>query len=75
MVTAVKSKRSSSGLLTAGIRDEISEVVAFCPRCKNLQTLWFSEGQLVQTKKFTQRGDKIYHDCGSGTPCRLYRFS
>ena len=49
------------------------EVVAFCPVCKAFQTLWFTTGRLIQTRKFSQYGDQVYHDCGSNKPCRLYR--
>jgi hypothetical protein len=48
------------------------EAVAFCPHCKALQTIWFNDGTLMPTRKFNQIGSQIYHDCGSGQPCRLY---
>jgi len=51
------------------------ELLAFCPACKSFETIWFDEGTLMSTRKFTQRGDLVYHDCGSGRPCRLYRNS
>ena len=49
------------------------EAVAFCPRCKTLETLYFLRGHLIPTRKFSQNDGHIYHDCGSYTPCRLYR--
>ncbi len=49
------------------------EVVAYCPSCKALQTVWFNEDKLMLTRKFTQEGKDVYHDCGSHEPCRLYR--
>lgn len=49
------------------------EVMAFCPVCKAFQTLWFTKGRLTPTRKFSQYGDQVYHDCGSKEPCRLYR--
>jgi hypothetical protein len=49
------------------------EVVALCPKCKTLETLWFTEDGLMETRKFIQEGTKIYHDCGSDEPCRLFR--
>ena len=52
------------------IRDEI---VAFCPGCKTLETLWFNNGWLMTTRKFNQRGKQIFHDCGTPEPCRLFR--
>ncbi len=51
------------------------ELLAFCPACKSLETIWFDEGVLMSTRKFTQHGDQVYHDCGSDRPCRLYRDS
>jgi hypothetical protein len=50
---------------------EMDEVVAFCPNCNTYETLWFEGDRLMQTRKFHQSGDKIYHDCGSVRPCRL----
>jgi hypothetical protein len=49
------------------------EMMALCPACKAFQTVWFTEGRLMQTRKFSQYGDQVYHDCGSKEPCRLYR--
>ena len=51
------------------------DLTVFCPGCKSLETVWFEDGTLMSTRKFTQRGDLIYHDCGSDRPCRLYRNS
>ena len=49
------------------------EVMALCPLCKTFETLWFTGSRLVQTRKFIQYGNKVYHDCGSDAPCSLYR--
>jgi hypothetical protein len=79
MVTTVgleRKSRYSSRTRTKKLSPlEVRELAVFCPKCKDLEVLWFVNGQLVQTRKFTQHGEKIYHDCGSETPCRLYRFS
>jgi phage FluMu protein Com len=79
MVTTVgleRKSRYSSRTRTKKLSPlEIRELAVFCPKCKDLEVLWFVNGQLVQTRKFTQYGEKVYHDCGSETPCRLYRFS
>lgn len=48
------------------------EVMAYCPRCKALQTVWLNGNGLMPTLKFAQIGNKIYHNCGSTQPCRLY---
>jgi len=47
------------------------ELIAFCPKCKTFETLWFTRGALVQTRKFDQKDARVYHDCGSNEPCRL----
>jgi hypothetical protein len=48
------------------------EVMVFCPSCKCFETIWFTRGTLNNTRKFTQYGNHIYHDCGSSEPCRLF---
>lgn len=50
----------------------MDELIVFCPRCKTLETLCFAEDVLVKTPKFSQQNGRIYHDCGSNDPCRLY---
>lgn len=48
------------------------EVLSCCPKCKNLETLQFSDGSMIATKKYTQKSNgEVYHDCGSGKPCML----
>ena len=49
------------------------ELVVFCPKCKTLETLWFTNGWLMPARKFSQMNGELYHDCGSQEPCRLYR--
>ena len=49
------------------------ELVAFCPGCKALETLWFSNGKVALSRKFNQQSSQVYHDCGTSEPCRLYR--
>jgi hypothetical protein len=51
------------------------DLMAYCPSCKSLETVWFDDGVLLSTRKYFQRGDLVYHDCGSERPCRLYRSS
>jgi len=58
------------------IAAEASEFMVFCPKCGTLETVWFTEdGLLVPTRKFSQYGARLYHDCGSDTSCHLYRTS
>ena len=47
-------------------------LIVSCPKCLTLETLWFRRGRLEPTKKFTQVNGKVYHDCGSQLPCRLF---
>jgi|GEM_PF-1093289 len=55
--------------------EENSQLVAFCPVCKALETLYFASDCLIETRKFSQGNGKVYHDCGSREPCRLYHFT
>ena len=51
------------------------EYVCQCPRCLTLETLWFRDGILVPTIKFSQGEDgRIYHHCNgsSAGPCWLF---
>ena len=34
------------------------EFIAFCPKCKTLEILWFDNGYLMQTRKFAQNLSK-----------------
>lgn len=68
---AVKDERPSINA-KAKNGTALEEAIAFCPRCKALQTVWVKSHTLMPTRKFTQEGTKIYHDCGSRQPCRLY---
>ena len=70
-VIARERQLSSAGGARHSARSD--EVMALCPLCKTFETLWFTGSKLVQTRKFTQYGDKVYHDCGSDEPCSLYR--
>ena len=49
------------------------EVIVHCPGCKALQTVWIEGSRLGSlNRKFHQQGDKVYHECGSEEPCKLY---
>jgi len=49
----------------------LTELVSFCPHCKSLQTLLFSQGELVSKHKYSEHDGRVYHDCGSDIPCRF----
>ena len=68
---SVKEKRGS--MVGEGSNNSQSEeVIAYCPQCKALQTVWLNDTTLMPTIKFTQQRDYIYHNCGARQPCRLY---
>ena len=73
LVLAQRSQTQSLSRTAVQSVPDIRELVAFCPGCKTLETLWFSNGWLMQTRKFTQQGEQVFHDCGTQEPCRLYR--
>lgn len=52
---------------------DVRELVAFCPGCKTLETLYFNDGWLMPTRKFNQQRGRVFHDCGTPEPCRFYR--
>jgi phage FluMu protein Com len=69
--TAVKEIRASH-LKEARYAGESTEMMVYCPGCKAFQTVWLNGETLTTTRKFIQVGNHIYHNCGSGLPCRLY---
>ena len=48
------------------------EATAYCPACTAFETVWFVNGHLMATQKFTELGHCLYHACGTSLPCRLY---
>ncbi len=73
IVIGTGNKTASRALLK--VDAPAREVVAFCPKCKALETLTYGREGIVPTSKFTQRGSAVYHGCGSEIPCRLYSLS
>ena len=59
--------------MAARLPSRTRELVVFCPGCKTLETLYFNDGRLMSTRKFSQQGTHVLHDCGTEKPCRLYR--
>ncbi len=60
-----------------GVREKTNvtepvEVMAFCPGCKAFQTVWLNANRLMSTRRFSQEGSQIFHNCGSELPCQLY---
>lgn len=75
MVLALAQRPQTRSLNRTAVRffPDVNELLAFCPGCKTLETLWFNNGWLMQTRKFNQRGEQVFHDCGTAQPCRLFR--
>ena len=69
--TAKDIKTSRTRTITAE-ETTTGEAIAFCPKCKALQTVLIDKNKLMMTRKFYQKDKLIYHDCGSTEPCRLY---
>jgi len=74
-VLSKEEKPVVSGTTGLSVSADVKEVIAFCPSCKALETLWLTDDRLIQSRKFSQDGGQIYHDCGSCEPCRLYRMA
>ena len=70
-LTSLKEKRIFKA---GGVKNtsKNKEVMAFCPGCKALQTVWINGNSLMQTRKFSQIGNRVYHNCNSTQPCQLY---
>jgi hypothetical protein len=70
--------QSQTDIVTQNITQSIMtgtyEVSAYCPRCKTFETLWFNGGVMIHTRKFTQNGEQVYHDCNTEEPCRLFPY-
>ena len=49
-----------------------TEFVAFCPHCKNMETIWLGEDSLQTERRYRRHNGRIYHDCGATESCRLY---
>ena len=39
------------------------EATVYCPGCTAFETVWFLNGRLTATQKFTQIGENLYHSC------------
>ena len=48
------------------------ELLVSCPNCKALDVIRFADNRIIPTRKFFQRAGRVYHDCGSPTPCRFH---
>lgn len=74
MVARARLRRRTSGKKPWRLSETAeSEILAFCPGCKALDVIRFSGGLMIPTRKFAQKPDGVYHSCGAGIPCRLFR--
>lgn len=69
---AQNPRTQSLNKATVSFATNTREFVVFCPGCKTLETVWFNDGRLMQTRKFHQQDKQVFHDCGTSEPCRLY---
>ena len=65
-------KRMVPGQLSNSNPLYFTEFVAFCPHCKNMETIWLGKDSLQTERRYNQHNGLIYHDCGATEPCRLY---
>ena len=72
-MTLVAVKEKEKPPVRISTQAPIDDIVVFCPGCKAMQSVQISDKHLLPTRKFTQVGPFIYHDCGSKIPCRLYQ--
>ena len=70
-MTMVKEERGTGARDRKYVADPV-EVMAFCPVCKAFQTVWLENNRLMSTRRFTQEGSQVYHNCGADQPCHLY---
>ncbi len=67
--------KNSSRKVIWNVKNTSREVVAYCPRCKAIETLTCTDEGIVPTSRFTVKAGTVYHACGSDIPCRLYSLS
>lgn len=51
---------------------DFTELVSFCPRCKNIETFLFCQCELVSQHNYKQHDESVFHDYGSDIPRHLY---
>ena len=74
MVARSRPRRRTSGKKPWRLSSTTeSEILALCPGCKALEVMHFSGSLMIPTRKFAQKPDGVYHSCGAGIPCRLFR--
>lgn len=71
IVIAQQQKSGTTREVRQSMAASVDELVAFCPKCKTFETLWFRGDVLMQTRRFSQKDTRVYHDCGSNEPCHL----
>ena len=73
MTTMTIEKEKTAALPELATNIQSGEAMVFCPKCKATQSVFIQDRRLMPTRKFSQVGRNIYHDCGSTQPCRIYR--
>jgi len=66
-------RRKNAGRALWRVNDMLpNELLVFCPACKALEIVRFSGREMIPTRKFVQKANRVYHTCGSHVPCRLH---
>lgn len=74
MVAGSRARRRTSGKKPWRLSESAeSELLALCPGCKALEVMRFTGQTMTPTRNFAQKADGVYHSCGAGVPCRLFR--
>jgi hypothetical protein len=68
-----KKQVISNEIDTESVFMQEEEIIAQCPGCKTIETVYFSHGEHISTRKFYSDNTHIYHKCGSSESCRLYK--
>ena len=75
MFTVGKTMKKTNSKAVWTVTDTCRDVVAFCPRCKAMESLTLCADGIVPTRRFIEKAGAVYHACGSDVPCRLYSLS
>jgi hypothetical protein len=62
-------KRHTSGEVESEIP---SEFIGQCPKCKDFRTIFVIHGEIECDRAYATKNGKIYHNCGTSLPCRLF---
>lgn len=73
IISGLSSEESEQKVELKKSKEE--QIMVQCPNCHTLETLFFYNNRLKGGVKFYQKGERIYHDCGTRHACHLYRIT